>query len=114
MVVITERIPHRLANAPQLTEAESLYTLDRSLQGFQTAYQKCGPMKVNDRMIGYTNEGHCKVWVNEDFASNHPGQPRRVVQSSLEESKDFLEGKFKTWPASSDEADMVQDVVYAV
>lgn len=114
LVVITERIPHRLADAPQLTEAESLYVLDRSLQGFETAYEKCGPMGVNDRMIGFNNEGHCKVWVNEDFSSNHPGYPKRVLQSTLEDSKDYLEGRFKHWPASSDEADMVQDVVNAV
>ena len=55
MMVVTERIPHRLADAPQLTEAESLYVLDRSLQGYQTAYDKCGPMRVNDRMIGFNN-----------------------------------------------------------
>ncbi len=31
IAVITERIPHRLVNAPQLTYPESLYVLDRSL-----------------------------------------------------------------------------------
>lgn len=31
MAVVTERIPHRLVDAPQLTYQESLYTLDRAL-----------------------------------------------------------------------------------
>ena len=53
MVVLTERMPHRLADAPQLTYPETLYVLDRSLEGYETAYDKCGPMRVNDRMIGF-------------------------------------------------------------
>lgn len=68
LAVITERIPHRLANAPQLTYPESLYTLDRALEGYEVAYQKCGPFRVNDRMIGFNNQGEAKVWVNEQFA----------------------------------------------
>lgn len=87
---ITEHIPKRLAEVPQLTFGESLYVLDRSLEGYETAYNKCGPMYVNDRMIGFTPEGHAKVWVNEDFANNHPQFKRRTLDSTLENSKEFL------------------------
>lgn len=115
MAVITERIPHRLVDAPQLTYPESLYVLDRSLEGFETAYDKCGPMRVNDRMIGFNNEGHCKVWVNEDFANNHPSYPRRRLMSTRVDSRELLEGRYANHlPTSADEADMVQDVVDTV
>ena len=50
-------MPHRLNNAPQLTYPESLYVLDRSLEGYETAYNKCGPMVVNDHMIGFNKNG---------------------------------------------------------
>ena len=53
-----------LATSPQLTYPESLYVLDQSLTGFEAAYEKCGPMRVNDHMIGFNNQGQCKVWVN--------------------------------------------------
>lgn len=115
LLAVTERIPHRLADAPQLTYPESLYTLDRSLEGYETAYDKCGPFRVNDRMIGFNPEGRCKVWVNENFANNHPSHPRRVLQSTLEDSKEFLEGRHRGgYPVGTDESDMVQDVVDVV
>lgn len=85
--MITERIPHRLAEAPQLTYPETLYTLDRALEGYEVAYDKSGPMRVNDQMIGFNNEGRCKVWVNEDFANNHPSYPRRSLVSTRADSK---------------------------
>jgi hypothetical protein len=113
IAVITERIPHRLVDCPQLTYPESLYVLDRALEGYETGYEKCGSFRVNDRMIGLNNEGHCKVWVNEDFANNHPSYPRRRLMSTRVDDKEYLEGKTVNL-TSSDEADMVQDVVDTV
>lgn len=72
-------------------------------------------MRVNDRMIGLNNEGHCKVWVNEDFANNHPSYPRRRLMSTRVDSRELLEGRYANHlPTSADEADMVQDVVDTV
>jgi hypothetical protein len=115
MVVATERIPHRLVNCPQLTYPETLYTLDRSLEGYDVAYQRCGPMRVNDRMIGFNNQGECKVWVNENFANNHPSYPRGNLVSTRSDSHDFLAGKYSNIvPIGGDEGTMVQDVVNTV
>lgn len=115
MAVITERIPHRLAGAPQLTYPESLYVLDRALEGYETAYHKVGPFRVNDQMIGFNNQGEAKVWVNEDFAQNHPSNPRRRLLSTRTDSLAFLEGRYgNNQPVSVDEADMVRDVVNTV
>lgn len=114
LAVITERIPHRLVDAPQLSYPESLYVLDRALEGYEAAYEKAGPMRVNDRMIGFNNQGECKVWVNEDFANNHASYPRRRLMSTRVDSKEFLEGRYPHLPVGSDESDMVQDVVDTV
>ena len=115
IAVITERIPHRLANAPQLTYPETLYVLDRALEGYETAYQKVGPFRVNDQMIGFNNQGEAKVWVNENFALNHPSYPRRRLASTRSDAQQFLEGRYgNQLPVSVDEAEMVQDVVDTV
>lgn len=53
IAVLTGRIPHRLVDCPQLTYPESLYVLDRALEGYETAYEKCGSFRVNNRMIGF-------------------------------------------------------------
>lgn len=74
-------------DSPQLTYPETLYVLDRALEGYEVAYQKCGPMRVNDRMIGFNNQGQTKVWVNEDFANNHPSYPRRRLLSTRVDTK---------------------------
>ena len=58
-------------------------------------------------------EGYCKVWVNEDFANNHPSYPRRRLMSTRVDNKEYLEGKTINL-TSSDEADVVQDVVNIV
>lgn len=115
MTTITEHIPKRLAEVPQLTFGESLYVLDRSLEGYETAYNKCGPMYVNDKMIGFTPEGYAKVWVNEDFANNHPQFKRKTLDSTLDNSKEFLEGYYDKRPLNgSDEIDMVENIIDVV
>lgn len=32
-------------------------------------------MVVNDHMIGFNKNGEAKVWVNEEYAHNHPSHP---------------------------------------
>lgn len=44
-------------------------------------------MRVNDRMIGFNNQGQAKVWINEDFANNHPSYPRRRLMSTRADSQ---------------------------
>ncbi len=84
--VVTERIPHTLANAPQLSYGESLYTLDRSLDGYEHIYnQGGGSFSVNQNMIGYTPEGHTKVWFHQNFGINEPQYVRRYLPSTVKE-----------------------------
>ena len=52
--VVTERLPHRLTSCPQLTFDESLYVLDRALEGYRFLYHSIGPFDVNSNMIGFT------------------------------------------------------------
>ena len=51
---VTEPISNRLTDIPQLTYPESLYVLDRSLDGYEHLYHKAGPFQVNSDMIGFT------------------------------------------------------------
>ena len=53
-------------------------------------------------MIGFNNEGHCKVWINEDFANNHPSYTRRRLMSTRVDTKDYLLGKYANLPTSSE------------
>lgn len=68
MRVLTERIPLRLNQLPQLTFEESLYALSEAFRGYKDCYNKLGPFEITDEMIGINNDGEVKVWVNEDFA----------------------------------------------
>jgi hypothetical protein len=43
MKVITERIPKRLPDLPQITFQESIYALSESLRGYKDCYSKLGP-----------------------------------------------------------------------
>lgn len=88
--------------------------MDRSLEGYETAYERCGPMYINDRMIGFTPEGYAKVWVNDNFEYNHPSHPRRVLQTTMEDNYDYLSGKMKYPPTSRHEIDMVENVIDVV
>ena len=113
MNVITEHIPHRLSHAPQLTYPESLYVLDRSLEGYENAYNKCGPFLVNDNMIGFNKQGEAKVWVNENFANNHPSNRLHHLESTT--SRDLLDPKNKNvFYTNSDEATMVENIANVV
>lgn len=113
MNVITEHIPHRLSQAPQLTYPESLYVLDRSLEGYENAYNRCGPSLVNDNMIGFNRQGEAKVWVNENFANNHPSNRLAHLESTT--SRDLLDPKNKNvFFTNSDEAAMVENIANVV
>jgi hypothetical protein len=77
--VLTERIPLRLNELPQVTFQESVYVLTESLRGYKDCYNKLGPFEVTSEMIGINNDGEIKVWVNPDFAENHPLTERPLL-----------------------------------
>ena len=80
--VLTERIPHRLSQTPQLSYPESLYVLNESLRGYEHLYHKAGSFKVNPDMIGFTPEGEARVWFNENYGDNRPSHERHMLQST--------------------------------
>lgn len=49
-----------------------MYVLSEAIVGFKELYSKVGPFEITDRMIGFTPHGFVKVWMNENFALNHP------------------------------------------
>lgn len=70
----TERIIARLAELKDLGFEQGLYILREALAGFQTIVQLKGPAVVSDRMIGVSQQGRVKVWVNENFGKSSPDQ----------------------------------------
>jgi hypothetical protein len=49
-----------------------LYTLSRALRGYHEIVKKLGPSPVSASMIGITAQGFVKVWINDNWAENHP------------------------------------------
>lgn len=64
MKVVSERIPKRYSELPQLTFKESLYALSESLRGYKDCYSKVGSFDISERMIGINSNGNVKVWLN--------------------------------------------------
>lgn len=81
-------MPHTLSQAPQLSYPESLYVLDRSLEGYEHLYEKGDAnFAVSSDMIGFTPEGHTKVWFHKNFGINQPEIERRYLPSTVREKE---------------------------
>lgn len=72
--VRTERIIARLSELKELGFEQGLYILREALVGYRTILQLRGPVAVTDKMIGVSQQGKVKVWVNENFAKCSPEQ----------------------------------------
>lgn len=70
--VKTELIPKRLSELGKLNHEEGLYVLSRALNGYKAIFEFHGPVAANDDMVGVTEDGRVKVWLNENFAKNLP------------------------------------------
>lgn len=70
--VKTEHIPARLSEVDGLSEPEGLYVLREALNGYKIICQFQGILKINEEMIGFTQDGQVKVWLNENYARNAP------------------------------------------
>jgi hypothetical protein len=81
--VIYERLPLRFKDLPLLTVPQAIYVLSESLRGFRECYDKIGSFELNDRMIGVNTKGNVKVWLNENFASNHPASERPSLEITV-------------------------------
>ena len=72
--VRTERIIARLTELKDLGFEQGLYILREALMGYGVVVQLKGPVVVTDRMIGVSQQGKVKVWINENFAKSSPEQ----------------------------------------
>lgn len=82
--VKTERIPYRLSEIQNISLAETFYILQETLVGFKTIFEKYGPIRIDDNMVGVTPDGRVKVWLNENFANNHPEEQTDFFHSGRE------------------------------
>ena len=86
---------------PQLTYPESLYVLDRSLEGYEHLYHKTGAFQVNSDMIAFNENGECKVWHNENYGDNRPAKPLSILQSTTDRNS-FLQTELTGASVSND------------
>ncbi|MDD2984733.1 MAG: hypothetical protein PHQ74_15245 [Crocinitomicaceae bacterium] len=78
-----------------------------ALRGYSDVSRIVVPGAINDKMIGFNKSGQTKVWVNENFGMNHPGNHHsdatldeavllnnlvNAVSSKLDLTPDFLNG----------------------
>ena len=78
--VMTESIPIRGPDIRPLSSKEGMYMLSECLRGYNDCYNKVGAFEVNDRMMGLNKNGHVKVWLNEEWAQNHPTLEKPLLQ----------------------------------
>ena len=78
-----------------------------ALRGYSDVSRIVVPAAITDRMIGFNKSGQTKVWVNENFGMNHPGNHQsdatldeavllnnlvNAISSKLDLTPDFLNG----------------------
>jgi hypothetical protein len=51
------------------------------LRGFEDLYERAGAFEVTDKMIGVNTRGEPRVWLNENYAENHPVFERPILQA---------------------------------
>jgi hypothetical protein len=84
--VLTERIPKRLSQIKKMAYPECLCLLIESLRGFEDLFLRAGSFELTDKMIGINSRGEPKVWLNENYAENHPTFEKQMLQAA---SHDF-------------------------
>jgi hypothetical protein len=82
--VITERIPFRLTDLGNVGYAEGLYIIECALKGAnliknqyfilnkESEEKERKYIHYTDEMIGFTEKGETKIWVNKHIALNSP------------------------------------------
>jgi len=60
---------------------QGLFILQEALAGYRTITQLKGPVVVTDRMIGVSQHGRVKVWINENFGKSSV-EPKDQQQTS--------------------------------
>lgn len=71
--LLLENIPTRLSHVNQwLSVQERLSILAVIFSALQTLMAKFGPVFLTENMIGFTETGKIKIWINENLADNNP------------------------------------------
>jgi hypothetical protein len=71
--ILVENIPFTLAAFRRtLSLHEALTVLTAAFAGYNTLNYVYGPLFTDEQMVGFTEQGVPKVWVNSDFSSNEP------------------------------------------
>lgn len=68
--VSCEGYPLRLAELKEIPLFKILYLLKEAVIGCERLLDRFGGFAVSARMVAVSAGGRCKVWLNEDFASN--------------------------------------------
>jgi hypothetical protein len=69
--VEVETFPLRLAELKDLPLFKILYLLKEAIIGFERLLDRVGPFEVTAKMVALSQSHKCKVWLNDNFASNH-------------------------------------------
>lgn len=68
-----ENIPFTLgAFRRALNLSEAMTILSAAFAGYNTLNYVYGPLFTSEQMIGFTDQGIPKVWVNPNYSSNEP------------------------------------------
>lgn len=103
--IYTERIENRLSELPQLTFSESLHLLWETTNSFQQIYDRFGPFHINGELIGMSTDNKVKVWVNENFALNHPSHEIPYLKTM---------GSFDLPPELRNEHEMINNLLQVI
>jgi hypothetical protein len=76
IAVLMEKVPRRLKSDARLnclkTVRMLLARVTDIVAGFSYLHRRFGLFKIKEEMIGWTNLGVIKVWLNYDYGLNNP------------------------------------------
>ena len=49
-------------------------------------HNKAGPFEITPNLIGINNQNEVKVWLNENFAENHPILEKPFLQTTVSDA----------------------------
>lgn len=70
--LLVERIPSRLSQITNLSEAQTLKILLAVLRGLDELEEIYGLVGLTENSICFNEQGKVKIWINSDLSSLHP------------------------------------------
>jgi hypothetical protein len=68
--VLRESVPILMEQLADLPLFRALYLLKESLIACERLFQRFGAFRITTRMVGVNQAHKCRVWINENLASN--------------------------------------------